>query len=151
LRDGDEKIYLICFSGLIDWYDFREAYNDAQEYWYALTKIYPRKNAFSMNELAFAKSCQKIVRRRASEQYIKRITPLLRPENPAGLIDTLLVYLLDAGSNVRETARILSFHENSIKYRLKSIREQIRFDVNKMPDAYELYLSAALYRLYNQS
>jgi hypothetical protein len=149
---GDEKAYLICFSGLIDWYDFREAYNDAQEYWYALTKIYPGKRTFSMNELVFAKSCQEIIQRGANvvDQYLKRITPLLQTGNSDGLIDTLLVYLLDAESNVRETAKLLSFHENSIKYRLKQIKQQLQYDVNKMPDAYELYLSAALYRLYNQ-
>jgi hypothetical protein len=153
LYGQDENVHLMCFSGLIDWYDFREAYNDAQEYWYALTKIYPRKNVFSMNELSFAKSCQEIVQlgTNAIEQHLKRISPLLRPGNANGIIDTLLVYLLDAESSVRETARILSFHENSIKYRLKQIKEQIGCDVNKMPDAYELYLSAALYRLHNQS
>lgn len=94
----------------------------------------------------FAKLCQEIMTSRENlDQYLKIISSL-RNAN-AELTPTLTVYLLDAGSSMAETARLLYVHLNTVKYRLRQVQELTGFSPTQLPGAYSLYIAAAINRI----
>ena len=94
----------------------------------------------------FAQLCQEImVSRENLDQYL-RILSGLRSAN-AELIPTLTTYLLDAGSSMAETARLLYVHLNTVKYRLRQVQELTGFSPTQLPGAYSLYIAAAINRV----
>lgn len=90
--------------------------------------------------------CQEIMAKRENlEQYLRILTNL-RNAN-AELIPTLTIYLLDVGSSMTETARLLYVHLNTVKYRLRQVQELTGFSPTQLPGAYSLYITAAINRL----
>ncbi|MBK5252711.1 MAG: helix-turn-helix domain-containing protein [Peptostreptococcaceae bacterium] len=77
----------------------------------------------------------------------KVIKSLLGGEKRQELLDTLTVYMLDAGSNIAETAEVMFVHKNTIKYRINCLRKMLACDIDAMPEAYDLYIAVALGRL----
>lgn len=67
--------------------------------------------------------------------------------NKPELLSTLTTYLLDEGSNLERTARALSCHVNTVKYRLRSVRDAFGLSVSAMPDMLPLYIAAAINRI----
>lgn len=90
--------------------------------------------------------CQEIMASRENlDQYLRTLSGL-RSAN-AELIPTMTTYLLDAGSSMAETARLMYVHLNTVKYRLRQVQELTGFSPTQLPGAYSLYIAAAINRI----
>lgn len=113
-----------------------------------VTAIYPHKRSFSYSDLLFAKKVSHIQASIDidSHYYLDLLTPIVE-DTESELLPTLLTYLLDSSGEVKKTAEILYVHRNTVLYRLNKARSLLNCDLNKMPQAYDIYLAAALQRL----
>jgi sugar diacid utilization regulator len=145
----DPNAVLCCFPRLSNAIEVRDSYAKAHDYWYVLKTIFPLQRIFNMNELRFAQTCQEILNKGdlAVKQSMSPIENLLSAEHFDDLFNTLSIFLLDAKSSVPKTANIAFLHQSTVKYRLKNIKQKLHCDITKLPDAYELYLAAAMKRL----
>lgn len=118
------------------------------QYMDTVKQIYPRKRSFSYSDLLFAKKVSQIQASIDfdSHYYLDLLTPIIE-DAESELLPTLLTYLLDSGSEVKRTAELLYVHRNTVLYRLNKARSLLHCDLNKMPQAYDIYLAAALQRL----
>lgn len=139
----------VCWNCLTTTADARDAYLDSVQNLSSASKIYPEKEILSASDILFAKQCQQIVETPQTLEPYLRILTQLQKGNPALLL-TAEVYLLDASSNMAETSKKLFVHLNTIKYRLRMIQDLLGYAPGKMPDAYPLYVAAALSRLMKQ-
>ncbi|MGN0658543.1 MAG: helix-turn-helix domain-containing protein, partial [Emergencia sp.] len=55
---------------------------------------------------------------------------------------------LDCNSEIKATAEALFVHRNTILYRLNKIRSLLGCDLKEMPMAYDIYLAAAIQRIF---
>ncbi|MDR1272242.1 MAG: PucR family transcriptional regulator ligand-binding domain-containing protein [Clostridiales Family XIII bacterium] len=149
LEGGDEGNMLVRVSGLENRYDTKSAYDTAIDYKHALAAVYLKQSVFSMYELSFVRMCWGIVEKGgdAVSRHLKLLRPLTSEIHSATLLETLSFFLLDADGNVMDTADMMGLHQNTIKYRLKAIRQKLGRDITKLPASYELYMAVALYRL----
>jgi len=65
------------------------------------------------------------------------------------LLQTLCVYLLDADMSMQRTAELLFLHKNTIKYRIRHLKQLLHSPITAMPDSAFLYQACALYRILN--
>lgn len=147
-KDGIILEGVIC-QGVENTVQARSAYLLSDANWDAAQRIYKDKNFFTLGEIRFVERCAQILR--DGESQLKNAMNCLNdlqatPDND-GLIDTLCTYLLDAGANTQKTGSIMYLHKNTVKYRLNKIRSTLSYDLTQLPEAYELYQAAALYRL----
>lgn len=137
---------IICCDSLASSADARRAYLVSMANWRAARRIYPRTAVLRTADVMFAQLCQEIMSKRETlEQYEQSLSGL-RSSN-SELIPTLMVYLLDAGSSMAETAKLLYVHLNTVKYRLRQIQELTGLSPTQMPDSYSLYIAAAIDRM----
>ena len=127
----------------------KEAYELNRDYMDSAILIYPDKKIFTNAEINFAKRCNDICQKGDKEiSYRKRkISQLMQDEKKQELLETLTVYLLDAESNVAKTSEIMFVHKNTIKYRIGCLKKLLGYDINRMPETYDLYIAVALERL----
>lgn len=107
---------------------------------------------FLQGELEFAALCRKRINEGESAA-LQRTLPLSALQSDReyqDLLHTACVYLLDCDSSVTRTAEALYLHKNTIKYRLQRISDLLGFRLGKMPEAIDLYRSAAIYRLLHE-
>lgn len=149
LNEPRERPVLACFSDLTDTRGASNAYNQLQQCWNTLRIVYPKHDVIGPEELLFAQKCKNIMdnERSLADQYIKPLDVLKSRDKAGDLVETLSVFLLDAGGNIQETGRLMFLHKNTVKYRIHTIRELIGSDITKMPGFYDLYLAAAINRL----
>ena len=140
---------LACFSGLEDTRSVRNAYLLLQECRNILGIIYPSHRIIGFDELYFAQKCKDILDcdPASVKQQLKPLENLFLKDKSGELIETLTIFLLDAGGNMQKTGELMFLHKNTIKYRLHTIKELIGSDITKLPKAYNLYLAVALHRL----
>lgn len=137
---------IVCCSCLNDSSDARQAYLVSVAQWRDARRIYPRVQVLRTEDMMFSQLCQDIMANRENlDQYLRLLT-ILKNANPE-LIPTLTTYLLDAGSSMNETARLLYVHLNTVKYRLRQVQELTGFSPTQLPGAYSLYITAAINRL----
>ncbi len=124
--------------------DVRKSYIFINQYLSYAIKIFPIKTILINSEIDFSYECLNIIKEgeNSIDTCLAHIK-LIKEED----IKTLSVYLLDANNSVDETAKFMFVHKNTIKYRLKKIREKLGYDINKMPEVYKLYLAVATKRL----
>ena len=67
------------------------------------------------------------------------------------LLNTLIVYLLDADSGITRCAELLFVHKNTIKYRMSRIGMCLGYPADKEPEKFYLYRAAAIHRLVERS
>jgi DNA-binding PucR family transcriptional regulator len=151
LEELEETIILVSNFGLENTTEVRNAYIMCSNYLQQAKCIYPDKQQITLQELKFAKKCQEIISR--GEDSIKDALHLFSPIEKSGeeqkneLYTTLEIFMLDTELNVSKTAKKLFLHKNTIKYRIKKLNEKFNFQIDKMPESYELYKAAALRRL----
>lgn len=137
---------IVCCNCLNDSSDARQAYLVSTAQWRAARRIYPRAAVLRTEDMMFARLCQDIMANRENlEQYLRLLSGLRNAS--AELIPTLTAYLLDAGSSMTETARLLYVHLNTVKYRLRQVQKLTGFSPTQLPGAYSLYITAAINRL----
>lgn len=149
LAGADDSVSVCRCYGLENTMDVRQAYLCHQDYLADARKIWPRKRAFSLGELTFARECHGQIEQ--GEEVLKRsIGYLDRLQSCSGEWDaaeTLGIYLIDMDANLTKTAQAMFLHKNTIKYRLKAISDILGFHPGKMPDNIQLYRSLAIRRL----
>lgn len=146
ITDIRRNYEIVCCNCLNDSSDARQAYLVSMAQWRAARRIYPRAMVLRTEDMMLSQLCQEIMAKRENlEQYLRILTNL-RNAN-AELIPTLTIYLLDVGSSMTETARLLYVHLNTVKYRLRQVQELTGFSPTQLPGAYSLYITAAINRL----
>ena len=144
-----EDMLLLSFSNIKTLTDIRKAYNEAHEGWYPLKAIYKNRSIFFRQELNFAIQCLRIIEQEGNpmKENTAILDPLISTSGAQESIETLSVFLLDAGGSIAEAAGLMHIHPNTVKYRLKEIKKKLQADILKLPDAYKFYLAVALLRL----
>lgn len=140
----------VCYY-LADLADARRAWALLREQAELTGRLYPGHRWYSLQEAQFAADCAAVLTR--GEQEVGLCLNALAPldaEEPLlrrDLHRTLAVYLLDAGSNVAETAARMYLHRNTIKYRINKISEDLGYRPDELPESRGCYLAVALERL----
>ncbi|MDD3167877.1 MAG: PucR family transcriptional regulator [Eubacteriales bacterium] len=110
-----------------------DAYQLINEAWPFIQHIFPHQNIFTKYELALASNCINISIRSDSvkKNYMDLIAPFKAVKEGKGkqLLETLEIFVLDAGLNTSKTARMMNIHSNTVQYRLKRIREILQADM----------------------
>lgn len=149
LGEAGFTLSLTCCYPLNNTSDVRRTYLLHQENIQTALLIWPCRDSYTLQDLEFASECRRIMGE-SEAALTSALSPLavlknVREDNL--LIQTLAVYLLDAGSSVTSCAELLFLHKNTVKYRLNRIRELLRHPIDKMPELSYLYRSVALHRL----
>jgi DNA-binding PucR family transcriptional regulator len=110
-----------------------DAYQLINEAWPFIRYIFPHQHIFSKYELALASNCINISIRSDSvkKNYMDLIAPFKAAKEGKGkqLLETLEIFVLDAGMNTSRTAKMMNIHTNTVQYRLKRIREILQADM----------------------
>ena len=113
--------------------------------------IFPHKNLYTKYELALAANCVSVCMNGGS---VKRTClDLLGPfetvsDNKAKqLIETLEVFMLDAGMSSTKAAQLMNIHVNTVQYRLKRIREILGADITDSTIVPGLVMALAVQRI----
>lgn len=151
LKKENLDIALVLCLNLETTFDVRNAYITICEYLASARVIYPDKDIITLQEVQFAGVCQSVIMQ--GENAVNQKLSVLKPlesedkKQELELHYTLAVFLLDAHSNIAETAQKLYLHKNTIKYRIHRINERVNYNVMKMPESYNLYFAVAIERL----
>ena len=142
----NEAYEIICCDCLNNTAEVRSAYLAATEYLETARKLYPGKQVLQLADIMQAKQCQKIIENKETLDHYQRILTQIKAAGPE-LNTTVTTYLLDAASNMSQTAKLLFVYLNTVKYRLHVLQDVIGYSPLKMPDAYQLYIAVALGRI----
>lgn len=120
-----------------------------QQYKKYVPIIFCRKDIFTGGELSFIEKCKEKFDQGLSGNFIyRKIQQQSLPEkNEATLIETLEIFLLDGDRNILKTAELMDIHNNTAKYRIKSLENIFGHKLTRMPEVYDLYFDAAMNRL----
>jgi hypothetical protein len=131
--------------------DVRDAYFRLRENWTILTAIFPLRMHFNDSDLHLADECHRCVK--AGEKMLvtkMRIIDPLRVHDErqfSELLQTLIVFYLDAEGSTKATADLMYVHNNTVKYRIRKAHELLSDSVFKLPGAFYLYKALALSRI----
>lgn len=146
LADLEAPYEIVCCNCLDTIEAVRSAYLESTRHFDIARKIHPAKKILHMSDILFAMTCKQIIDTPSALEQFLPILEQLKKATPE-LISTLSAYLLDADSNMAKTAKLQFVHLNTIKYRLRSAQDLLGFAPSQMPDAYPLYVAAALMRI----
>lgn len=148
LSTGGYSLNLIKCTNISSIQNIQDAYQLIETYFDTAQLIYPTKSVFDLYDLHFAERLKGLA---DSGQTLPRqmyaLQPICQNTNYSMLLETLAAYLLDADQNLTRAARILNLHKNTVRYRMKQIRDNYSCDITRMPLASELYEAVALQRL----
>lgn len=148
MANADLHPILIKCTGIASAQSISHAYELYDFYFDTVRTIYPLREIFDIYDLSFAGKIKKLAgHEQQSAQHTYALQPILREPNGAILLETLAVYLLDAGRNLQRASGILGIHKNTVRYRMNQIRTVYGCDISQMPLAAELYEATALRRL----
>ena len=110
-----------------------DAYHLINEAWPFIQHIFPSKQVFSKYELALTNNCINISLKggKVKKNYMDLLEPFRAPGDNKSrqLLETLEIFVLDAGMNTSKTAKLMDIHTNTVQYRLKKIKEVLNADV----------------------
>lgn len=148
IREVHEDIVLVSCTGLENTADVRNSFLLCQDFIGQTRSIYPNRQVLTIHEVKFARKCQEILTRGEDAVVnVRRPLKLLDTDAQQELYQTLETYLLDAEMSIARTAELLFVHKNTIKYRVANLNKIFHFQINKMPESYELYQAVAVSRL----
>ena len=153
LKDVGISATLVRCHNLIETKDVRRAFLRIKESLDSAKRIWPRKQTYSLEELEYASRCHTLIDKgeEVLSNVMRPLRLLERYSEGTELLDTLIVYLLDADSGVNYCAEHLFVHKNTIKYRLRRIGVLLGHPVDKEPEKFYLYRAAAIKRLLEKS
>ncbi len=95
--------------------------------------VYPRKKTFTKYEMILVNTCVSICMQGNSikKSYLDLIKPLRSGSDSKSrqLLETLEVFILDAGLSAPKAASIMGIHANTIQYRIKRIKDILGVDI----------------------
>ena len=104
-----------------------DAYQLINETWPFIQYIFPHKNIFTKYELTLASNCINISIKSdyLKKNYMDLIAPFKTSKETKGkqLLETLEIFILDAGMSTSKTAKLMDIHTNTVQYRLKGSRD----------------------------
>lgn len=143
-----EVFYINCLESIEAAAD---AYQMINEAWPFMQYIFPNKKSFTKFELALAGNCINISLKGGTikKYYMDLLSALRKPGDNKGrqLLETLEIFVLDAGMKTVTTAKIMSLHSNTIQYRLKRIKEILGIDILEATVIPGLIIALALERI----
>lgn len=130
----------------------RSAYITICDYMEAGRIVYPSQPWLPLQKIQYAKECQKLIN--MGEEKVEEILSILTIQSAEKLqqdelLQTLCVYLLDADMSMQRTSELLFLHKNTIKYRIRQLKQLLHSPITTMPDTVVLYQACALYRIMN--
>ena len=130
----------------------RSAYIAICDFIDAARIVYPYQHWLPLQKIQYARECQRLIG--LGEEKVQEIMSVLTMHNMDSvqqeeLLQTLCVYLLDADMNMQRTAELLFLHKNTIKYRIRHLKQLLHSPITAMPDSAFLYQACALYRILN--
>lgn len=145
LAELTDSYEIVCCSCLNTITELRNAYLNGIQYHDIARKIFPTKRILHTSDILFAMTCRRII---DEDFLLRQYLPILEhlQRLSADISSTVSTYLLDADSNMAKTAQLQFVHLNTIKYRLRNVQDLVGYIPSKMPDAYPLFVSAALLR-----
>lgn len=143
-----EVFYINCLDNIEAATD---AYQMINEAWPFMQYIFPNKKSFTKFELALAGNCINISLKGGTikKYYMDLLSVFRKPDDNKSrqLMETLEIFVLDAGMKTSATAKIMSLHSNTIQYRLKKIKEILGVDIMKATVVPGLIIALALERI----
>ena len=115
--------------------------------------IFPYKRSFSKFELALAANCVNICMSESDSSikrsYLDLIAPFAQVSDSKAkqLMETLEVFVLDAGLSSSKASRLMDVHVNTVQYRLKRIREILGADITSNTIVPGLMMALAVQRI----
>lgn len=146
--EGDEVLFHVTgFSGLES---AVEGYRLIGESWSFARKVYPFKRVFTKYELTMVSNCIEIQMNggRVKKNYTSLLEPFLDGRSKdRQLLETLEIFVLDAGMNNARTSKMMNIHANTVQYRLKKINEILGVEISGNRVIPGLTIALALRRL----
>ena len=113
--------------------------------------IFPYKRSFSKFELALAGNCVNICMNGGpvKRNYLDLIRPFrdVSDSKAKQLMETLEVFVLDAGLSSSKASKLMDVHVNTVQYRLKRIREILGADITSNTIVPGLIMALAVQRI----
>jgi DNA-binding PucR family transcriptional regulator len=83
------------------------------------------------------------------KNYMDLIEPLKKQGDTKGrqFLETLEIFLLDAGTNTAKTSEIMDVHTNTVQYRMKRIKEILNADIMEITVMQGLAIALAIDRI----
>ena len=133
--------------------DVRQAFLVIKEHLKHARRIWLARQSYSLEEVEFARQCRKTIDEgdEALEAVLQPLRFLQEFSEGSELLNTLIVYLLDADSGITRCAELLFVHKNTIKYRMSRIGMCLGYPADKEPEKFYLYRAAAIHRLLERS
>ncbi len=146
---GAEEVFYV--NGIDSIEAATDAYQMINEAWPFMQYIFPHKKSFTKFELALAGNCINISLKGGviKKYYMDLLTPFRKAGDSKGrqLLETLEIFVLDAGMKTSVTAKLMSLHSNTIQYRLKRIRDILGIDILETTVIPGLIVALALERI----
>lgn len=143
-HENNFKLTSTRFTHLNDVVMIRNSYIENKKELSDAQIIFPKQTNFSDQDLIFSENCQQLIRNNEAE--INKYLALFKTLS-TDLIKTLLVFCLDAQSNIDETARQLYIHRNTAKYRIDKLSDVLGIKLGSLPESFVVYQLAAIYRI----
>lgn len=156
LQEMTERLDTLCTNYTISFFpcdnkaeETRKTYLLYSETIPLAISIFPSRKLFSYGDILFAHQCETICCEKNDSFRICRniLKPLLEDADSDALLETLSVYYLDAGCEVKATASQLFVHRNTIQYRLAKIHAITNFKTDDFLSNNLMYQAIACYRL----
>ncbi|MCI9639231.1 PucR family transcriptional regulator [Emergencia sp. 1XD21-10] len=157
LQEMTERLDTLCTNYTISFFpcdnkaeETRKTYLLYSETIPLAISIFPSRKLFSYGDILFAHQCETICCEKNDSFRICRniLKPLLEDADSDALLETLSVYYLDAGCEVKATASQLFVHRNTIQYRLAKIHAITNFKTDDFLSNNLMYQAIACYRLH---
>lgn len=147
--DTDTPFGVIRHKILSDINELRDVYWQFNRCRKHIPIVYPNCQSFTSSKLDYLDKALAI---HLDENQARSITdkltiPLKNCSIYEDLLNTLIVFLLDAECSVSKTAEIMYIHLNTVKYRLKKIEELLGYKPTSVPEIHTTYLASILLRI----
>ena len=115
--------------------------------------IFPYRHSFTKFELALAANCVSICMNENDGSIKRNYLDLIKPfsngrdNKSRQLMETLEVFVLDAGLSSSKAAKLMNVHVNTVQYRLKRIREILGADITANTIVPGLMMALAVQRI----
>lgn len=147
-REGFE-VRSCVFEQLDNTAQTREAYLRMSESFDALCTVFPHKKMHTDSDIKFIRACREYIAQgeAAVAERLQPVRRIMSASDGAELAETLAVFLLDAESSMSRAGELLFLHKNTVSYRINKIRRLLSISLDSLPDSFEAYQAAAIYRI----